>query len=206
MKNFAWASALLVSSFLIASAQVPAVRQNSFEIGGFVGSSYGLDSYRVMGGGNVSYGVTKYILPYVEYSYFPGIERQLKGTFSGTSLPFTVRYDIPISDFHGGVHIRIPIRESRLVPYGVFGLGGLTSSDRTATATFQTASGPQTLPFPVRGETDFALNFGGGLRYYFGQKFGIRVEAKAYKPFGDQAKGFSDVFGKVEFGFFVQLR
>ena len=196
---------VLLSPLTIASAQVPAVRRNSFEIGGFVGASYGLDSYRVMGGGNVSYGVTKYILPYVEYSYFPGIQREVKGTFSGTGRPFTIRYDIPISDFHGGVHIRIPIRESKLVPYGVFGLGGLTSSDRTATATFEDASGARTLPFPVKGETDFAINFGGGLRYYVGQKYGFRVEAKTYKPFGDQAKGFSGVFGKAEFGFFIQL-
>jgi hypothetical protein len=198
--------AFMCFSCAFASAQVPAVRASSFEVGGFVGSSYGLDSYRVMGGGNLTYGITKYILPYVEYSFFPGIEREVKGTSVATGLPFAVRYDIPVSDFHGGVHIRVAIRESRLVPYGVFGLGGLTSSDRTATATFQDAAGTHTFPFPIAGSTDFAINGGGGLRYYFGQRYGIRVEAKVYKPYGDAGRGFTDPFGKVEFGFFFQLR
>jgi len=185
---------------VLAGQQVPAVRQGSFELGAFVGSSYGLDHYRVMGGGNVSYGLTKYILPYVEYSYFPGIERQINGTFPNGGA-FTVKEEIPISDFHGGVHIRIPIRESHLVPYGVFGMGALTSFDRTAVATFSGG----TLPFRIPGETDFAINFGGGLRYYIGQKYGFRVEAKAYKPYNG-SPGFNNPFGKVEFGFFFQLR
>ena len=197
--------ALVCFSCALASAQVPAVRANSFEIGGFVGSSFGLDSYRVMGGGNVSYGITKYILPYVEYSYFPGLERQVNGTFQGTGFPYTVRYDIPVSDFHGGVHIRVPIRESRLVPYGVFGVGGLNFSDRTVNAMYQDAAGTHSFPYSIKGSTDLAINAGGGLRFYIGQSYGLRVEAKVYKPYGDASGGFRDVFGKVEFGFFFQL-
>ena len=184
----------------VLQAQVAAVRAGSFEVGGFVGSSYGLDHYRVMGGGNVSYGITKYILPYLEYSYFPGIEREIQGTFPSTGNAYTVRQEIPISDFHGGVHIRIPIRESHLVPYLVFGVGGLTSSDRNAVAVF---NGGQ-VPFAIKGETDFAINGGGGFRYYIGQRFGVRLEAKVYKPYGGSV-GFNDPFGKFEFGFFFQL-
>jgi hypothetical protein len=188
------------------SAQVPAVRQGSFEIGGFVGSSYGLDHYRLMGGGNVSYGVTRYILPYVEYSYFPGIERDLGGTVPGLSIPYTEKVEFPVSDFHGGVHIRIPIRESKLVPYGVFGAGGLTFFKTTGIGVYTDQNGNVIQsPFTKPQETDFAINAGGGLRYYLGQSYGLRVEAKVYKPYGG-SRGFNDVFGKVEFGFFIQLK
>ena len=57
-----------IVSVLLGSAafaqNASAVRANSFEVGGFVGASHGLDRYQVMGGGNVTYAVNKYILPY----------------------------------------------------------------------------------------------------------------------------------------------
>ena len=180
------------------------VRSGSFEIGGFIGSSYGIDRFRVMGGGNATFAVNKYLLPYVEFSYFPGIGRTSSGVFSGTGRPFSSSYSIPLSDFHGGVHIRLPIfREKPVVPYLVFGLGGLKHFDRTVNATYVDATGATTqLPLQVQGGTDFAVNGGGGIRFYLGQRFGLRAEAKAYKPTGE----FSQTFGKVEGGFFIQLR
>jgi hypothetical protein len=73
----------------------------------------------------------------------------------------------------------------------------------TVTASYTDVSGVTTpLPLSVPGGSDFALNTGGGISFYLGQRLGFRVEAKAYKPTGD----FSDVFGKVEGGFFFQLR
>jgi hypothetical protein len=157
-----------------------------------------------MGGGNATFAVNKYLLPYVELSYFPGIGRSTSGTFPGTGRPFTTSYSIPLTDFHGGVHIRLPIlREKPVVPYLVFGVGGLSHFNRTVTATATDSSGAVTqVPFTVPGGTNFAVNTGGGIRFYIGQRFGLRVEAKAYKPTGD----FTDVFGKVEGGFFFQLR
>lgn len=184
------------------SQSASVVRSNSFEVGGFIGTSYGIDEFRVMGGGNVTYALNKYILPYAEFSYFPGIGRVQKGTIAGTNRPFTLSYAVPLTDFHGGVHIRIPIKESKFVPYGVIGFGVLSSFDRTVTARFQDAGGSNTLRVPVPGSTDYATNFGGGVRYYINNRFGIRAEAKAYKPTG----AFTDLFGKVEFGFFLQLR
>ena len=153
--------------------------------------------------GNVTFAVNKYILPYAEFSYFPGIGRSTSGTFPGTGRPFTTTYSLPLSDFHGGVHIRIPIKEKPIVPYLVFGLGGLTNFSRTVTANYTDATGSTTqLPLTVAGGTAFAINTGGGIRFYMGQRYGLRVEAKAYKPYGD----YPDVFGKVEVGFFFQLR
>jgi hypothetical protein len=54
----------------------------------------------------------------------------------------------------------------------------------------------------VPADTSFAVNFGGGIRYYINQKYGVRVEAKVYKATGL----INDVFSKYEFGFFYQIR
>src|SRR4051794_32326848 len=171
------------------------VRSGSFEIGPFLGASYGIDRVRVMGGGNVTFAVNKYLLPYAEFSYFPGIGRSTTGSFDATGRVFATKYSIPLSDFHGGIHLRLPVfREKPVVPYLVFGLGGLTHFQRTVKASYTDASGTSTnIDLPVAGGTDFAINTGGGIRFYLGQRFGFRVEAKAYKPTG----AFPDVFGKV---------
>jgi hypothetical protein len=195
---------LLIAS-LSAPAQVSVVRSGSVEIGPFFGGSYGIDRWRAMGGGNLTYAVSKYVLPYFEYSYFPGIGRKFTGTFPGTGNPFTASYSIPISDVHGGVHIRIPIREKPVVPYLVGGLGTLINSARTVRVTYTDVSGRQTLDLSVPRNSDFAFNAGGGIRFYLGGtgRFGFRTEAKVYKPTGT----FSDsTFGKVELGLFFQLR
>jgi hypothetical protein len=184
--------------------QVSVVRSGSFEIGGFAGASYGVDRYRAIGGGNLTYAVNRWLLPYVEYSYFPGIARTISQTIPGSSVTFQVNDSVPFSDFHGGVHIRIPIRESRIVPYLVFGVGGLTHFSHTTTVTYTGADGLQhSIPGGTDpGGTDFAVNFGGGLRYYVNQRFGFRVEAKGYKP----DSSITAAFGKVEAGIFYQLR
>ncbi|MFN0172950.1 MAG: hypothetical protein ACKV22_41765, partial [Bryobacteraceae bacterium] len=166
-------------------AQVSVVRAGSFEVGPFLGASYGIDKFRVMGGGNLTYGINKWILPYVEYSYFPGIRRSESVAIPGTNRIGTRSYDVPLSDFHGGVHLRLPIRESPVVPYLVFGLGALINNSRTVSATLEDAAGVFTIPsFQVPGQSDFAVNTGGGFRFYMSQRFGFRVEAKAYKPTG----------------------
>ena len=184
----------------VRGQSVSSVRANSFEIGPFIGASHGLDSWRVMGGGNVTYAINKYVLPYVEYSYFPGIPKQ---SSAGDS---TFRYTVPISDIHGGVHIRLPFfREKPLVPYGVFGVGGLLTGTFDGTKTFPDPVNPSariTQSVTAPSTSAFAVNGGGGLRYYLGQRYGIRVEAKVYKGFGN----LNQTFTKVEFGFFFQLR
>jgi hypothetical protein len=191
-----------------AFGQVSAVRSGSFEVGGFVGASYGIDKFRVMGGGNVTYALkNKYVLPYFEYTYLPGLPRQTSGTIPNGGGPYTHTFSLPLSDIHGGVHIRLPIfKESPLVPYLVFGMGVLHYPSRTDSITYQGASGPVTVNPPVPGGSDFTVNGGGGLRYYIGGtgRFGFRAEAKVYKP---TTGAFSDVtIGKVEAGFFFQLR
>src|SRR5262245_56167912 len=105
-----------------ALGQVSAVRAGSFEVGPFIGASYGIDKFRVMGGGNITYALkNKYVLPYFEYSYFPGIPRTVSGVV-GTN-PYRLTLGLPLHDIHGGVHVRMPIfKESPIVPYLVFGM------------------------------------------------------------------------------------
>jgi hypothetical protein len=186
-------------------AQVSVVRSGSFELGAFAGVTYGVDQVRALGGGNVTYAVNKWLLPYVEYSYFPGIPRTLNQSVPGLSnVTATSTFPVPLSDFHGGVHIRIPIRESPIVPYLVFGVGGLTHFQHDRTLTYTGADGlPHSIPVTDSGGTDFAVNFGGGVRYYLNQRFGFRLEAKGYRP---SDSSITPVFGKVEIGFFYQLR
>jgi len=202
------------ASVSLANAQaVSTVRSGSFEIGGFAGASYGIDQFRVMGGGNVTFAAKKWLLPYAEFSYFPGIGRTQQEIFPSTGLPYTLHYAVPLTDFHGGVHIRLPIRESPIVPYLAFGIGELHSSATTIVATYQPVPGAPTVstpPLPLAAGTNLAINMGGGIRFYLSQRFGIRVEAKAYKPFGNMpglvGNAPPEVFGKVEGGFFFQLR
>src|SRR5437016_3519822 len=108
----------------------PHLDRGTWETGVFGGASYGSGESqttgggRIMGGGNVAYSISKYVMPYVEFSYFPSIARELSTPpqpAGGTSVSF--RIDQPsLADFHGGVHVRIPIREFPIVPYFVAGL------------------------------------------------------------------------------------
>ena len=182
-----------------ALGQVSAVRSGSFEIGPFVGATYGIDKFRVMGGGNATYAVNKYILPVFELSYFPGLPHTSRDV-SGT----VYSYSTGLLDVHGGVHLRLPIlKESPLVPYLVAGIGALHAFQTTGTATpLGLPSKPQTFP----AATSFAFNAGGGLRYYLSSsgRVGFRVEAILYKP---SSGDFSNVtIGKVEAGLFFQIR
>ena len=61
---------------------------------------------------------------------------------------------------------------------------------------------PPPPPIRVGASSDFAVNFGGGARYYVSQRWGMRLEGKAYKATGR----FDDVFGKLEIGLFYQFR
>lgn len=207
MKKFARVIVVLTAVVFLSFtllAQAPIVRTGNTEVGGFIGASYGIDQFRVMGGGNVVYALTRNIMPYGEFSYFPGIGRsQLVPAGSGQP-PVNFHYSIPLSDFHGGLHIRFPIKDHPLVPYAVIGLGGLHSYSRTEHVAIPPSQGFSgfTQDVPVPASTNFAVNFGGGLRYYMTERFGMRVEAKAYKPTGT----FTQVFGKVEAGFFFNVK
>jgi hypothetical protein len=121
--------------------------------------------------------------------------------FFGTGISGTLSYPVPLTDYHGGVHIRLPVfRERPFVPYLAFGLGVVHTPSESTVATYRDASGANgTVQVDVAGGNDFAGNGGAGLRWYINQRFGIRGEAKYYQP--KTGPG----FGKVEVGFFFQI-
>src|SRR5689334_4306849 len=131
-----WSNRLAVSFGILllarpVMAQAPIIRQGVVEAGGFVGASYGIDQTRAMGGGNVVYSLTKALMPFGEFSYFPGIGRTV--TARGLANT-TLNFSIPIEDFNFGFHLRVPIPRSRVIPYGVISVGGIHSPSRTVNA------------------------------------------------------------------------
>ena len=196
----------------IARAQsTPDLRAGNFELGLYGGSSYGVDSFRPMGGVNLSYSLPKLLLPYVEFSYFPELIRN----YTAPGQVFTL--SASLADIHGGVHIRILPHETRIVPYAVIGFGALRSHTTGTSAPTKSScvvpGDPATQPcsdayiekntsHPDYRGTDPAVNFGAGLRYYQTSGFGYRAEFKLYRPLTGQ---FTKVFSKTEGGIFFQF-
>jgi len=167
------------------------------EVGLFYGSSYGADSYRWMGGGNVGLAVTTRAMLYGEVGYFPGIVRQ-RANASADGLRQQLRYTTPILDMHAGVHYFIRRSDSRVTPYGVAGLG-LLRSDFNGTGEILIPNVPPQ-QFPLNETSaDLAFNAGSGLRYYSRERWGLRIEFKAYRPVTGP---YSDVFFKGVVGIF----
>jgi opacity protein-like surface antigen len=157
---------------------VPTTKQGNLELGLFAGESYGLDRFRPMGGGNFAYGVSRYLYPFVEASYLPGILRT-------EDLPnsYSLRYNVNMTDFHGGIHFRVPLAERRVIPYGVAGLGLVRESQTTGYLTLPGFAGQSaTSTSSIAAVTSFAVNFGAGLRFFITERFGLRLEFKAFKP------------------------
>ena len=178
----------------------PILRAHTTEIGGFVGASYGIDQARIMGGGNICYSIVKEVMPFAEVSYFPGIGRT--AAVSGIANA-TATFSLPITDFNFGVHLRVPIPKSRVIPYGVVSFGAIHNSSHTEQIQFPDQLNPGqfvTTSFNVPAETHYATSFGGGLRLYATERLGFRGEFKAYKPTGG-----IDVFYRATGGFFFQF-
>jgi hypothetical protein len=160
---------------------VPSVGTGNLEVGLFGGESYGLDRFRPMGGANVAYGLSPKLFPFVEASYLPGVARQLITPAGTSSATGEGKFDM--LDFHGGLHIRFRRPESRVVPYAVVGAGLIHESSGTLLVAESFGSGARYTPgFNVRASTVFAVNFGGGLRFFFNEHLALRVEFKGFKP------------------------
>ena len=162
------------------SQDVPSVKSGNFELGLFGGESYGLDRFRPMGGANIAYGLSRVFFPFAEVSYLPGILRDVNVPTGGTTS--SQQFSINMTDFHAGVHIRVPRPDSRIVPYAVAGLGFVRGSESTGTV--YNVSNFGVVPFTQRipSSVNFAVDFGGGLRFFFNERFAIRLEMKGFKP------------------------
>jgi hypothetical protein len=197
-----------------AKAQDAAVlHKNTFEVGPFIGMSYGVDHLRVMGGGNVTYSILPNLLLYGEYSYFPSIQRTV---LNSNQAKYQIK--IPLQDVNFGVHLRIRIPKTPLVPYVVGGIGLLHSPNKTDTfETFNQFTGQYSAPisYPVSSSTDIAVNYGAGVRLYIRESFGFRGEFKGYRLTGGplhtpSSAGISGGLGvnqvfRAAVGFFIQF-
>lgn len=172
--------AALSAAGSLAAQDVPSVRPGNLELGLFAGESYGLDRFRPMGGANFAYGLTRALFPFGEVSYLPGILRQTKVATGATES--NQQYSINMTDLHGGLHIRVPRAESRVVPYAIVGAGLIRSARSTATFYNTSRFGTvDAITTTVPSSVNFAVNFGGGLRFFFTQRFAMRMEFKAFK-------------------------
>jgi hypothetical protein len=192
-------AAAIATCLTVFAQEAPSVRTGNTEIGGFVGASAGLDKYRIMGGGNVSHAVKRWLLPYFEYSYFPGLGRSYN--LSSGPIEQVYSYTAPAHDIHAGVHFRKRLAESPFVIYSATG-AGLLRSTFDGTGVVKVGNEPATSERLKQSFNGFAINFGGGLRWYTNDRFGFRLEAKAYRP----TSGLWDnMFYKTEIGIFYQI-
>jgi hypothetical protein len=130
---------------------------------------------KVGGGANFAYAVNTWLYPYAEFSVLPGALNQQ--VTAGNSTFVTSG---GLLDFHGGVHIRIPVNK-RFVPYGVIAVGGF----KPYSVTLAQISGGNTINSQsISQSPEFAFNYGGGVRYYITNIIGVRFEVKAYGPTG----------------------
>jgi hypothetical protein len=199
-KTLLLTAALAIVGTSLHAQPAPILRAHTTEIGGFIGASYGIDQARVMGGGNICYSVIKEVMPFAEVSYFPGIGRT--GTVSGIAGA-TATFSLPITDYNFGVHLRVPIPKSRVIPYGVVSFGAIHNGAHTEQIQYPDQLNPgklATAQLNVPADTHYATSFGGGLRLYATERLGFRGEFKAYKPTGG-----IDMFYRATGGFFFQF-
>lgn len=204
---------------VLAQGDVAFLKQGNVEVGAFGGFASGIGRTAAGVGGNVAVAASKVVMPYFEVTYFPDLLNR------NDQREFPVNITLPdgrrvtnaqgnaliktsFMDYHGGVHLRIPIKSKpSVVPYGAFGAGILRRSEAAATYTFNVPGVTlQPVPQTFAADSQFAVNFGGGLRVYATENFGIRIEAKGYKPTGDIIAGTSDPFFKLTFGVFYYFK
>lgn len=146
------------------------------------------------GGANFAYAVNTYIYPYFEFSALPGA---LNSSVTAANTKFVTSGNL--ADFHGGLHLRIPVNP-RFVPYGVFAVGGFRSFSGTIDQ-FNTTTGNKVISTPIPSSGSFLFNYGGGIRYYITDKIGVRFETTAYGPTGKFGGTPVRVMGGVFFQF-----
>ena len=195
---------LLSIALPLAAQNMPSCKKGNFELGLFGGESYGLDRFRPMGGMNLAYGLSCALYPFAEVSYLPGVLRTVDIP-SGNTTSYA-HFNVNMTDFHGGLHIRLPKPESRVLPYVVVGLGMIRGS--TTSATVYNVSDFGVVPFPqtIPSSVNFAVNFGFGLRFFLSERFAIRTEFKGFKPTSAPTPLQPNLFYRFAIGPVFQLR
>jgi hypothetical protein len=194
------ACSLVIGAMFAHGQPVPTVSKGNLELGLFGGESYGLDRFRPMGGANIAYGLNRRLYPFFEGSYLPGVLRRIP--VSGTTA--TKQFSTDLTDFHGGVHFRFVRGESKVIPYAVLGTGVIHASESTLITAF--FAGSQSVQTKIPSKTSWEVNFGGGLRFFLTERFGFRLEMKAFKPTTAPAGVSNQLVYRFAIGPYFQLR
>jgi len=180
---------LVVLSVFLFPGETPVANAADTEVGtaqvaGFGGLVAGIGTHGTVGGG-VAYAGTERLLAVGEFSYIPGGSQKISG------VGFAAKASARAYDFNGGIHFQFPLKEPKAVPYVAAGVGALHGSASP------TASVMGTTVSTKASATDFYFNFGGGLRYYVSDRWGIRPELKIFA--GDET------FVRLAIGIFYQF-
>ena len=138
--------------------------------------------------------------------------RYIKGVAEAAVIPMNDRTLLPsgaaqvrgsdLFDFNFALHGGVPIKKWE--PYGIFGLSVLMNP---YTAGLRGPSG--TLVYVGQRHSKFALESGGGCRYYAGEKWGVRAEYRYTSSSQNFNRLLGGVFYRIEnhdiFGFLPAL-
>jgi hypothetical protein len=148
--------------------------------------------------------VTNRLLITTEWAYIPGGRMSLNQDYVLPENPprtrrISVNGRASSMDMNAGVSYLFPLaRVLQTIPYVLAGGGAIQSTGDVQTASIGDKPG-QT--FSGRSRTYHRAVYGGsGLRYYFGERTGFRVEMRAYRAREVGA------FGRLVFGVFYQFR
>jgi hypothetical protein len=213
LKRLLLCSAILIAALVPALAQSGAtLKKGNVEAGAFVGTGYGLGNpnggnYHIMGGGDFGYAITRSVFLVGEVSYFPSLGDTISRSDPNNKGEVEVHsYKRRVTEYNGGVHLRLPVPARRVVPYLVAGMGGVHFYDSKLKRWLVDKNGVKIQDLQddtIRGDTGFALNAGAGLRVYATEHFGFRGEFKIIKPYSIPNL---DSFYRFAGGIFFQFR
>ena len=150
------------------------------EISAMSGAAFGSIGGHPIVAGSAGADVTRYVMVMGEAALIPFSNQTLlpAGAFSvrGSNL----------YDFNIAVQVRIPVKHWE--PYGTLGTAVLMNP---YTAGFLAPDG--TVVYVGERHSKFGLQGGGGCRYYFGERWGVRVEYR----YTSSARNFNRIVGGV---------
>ena len=182
---------VLITVTAMAFAAIPLRAQDWFDGGGEISAMSGVafagfGTHPVIGG-SAGADITRYVMVLGEASMIPANNRTLL-----PSGAFTVKGS-DFFDFNIALQVRIPIK--RWEPYGTLGTAVLMNP---YTARFVGPAG--TVVYVGERHSKFGLEGGGGCRYYFGERWGVRVEYRYTSSAVNFNRILGGVFYRVESG------
>jgi len=158
--------AVIIGLLLATAGYGQEMEKGQVEAAGLAGIVAGIGTHGTIGG-SIGAVVRDRIFAYGELSYIPG-------GGGGFQVPgFSAESSAKAINFNAGAHYLFS-RNNSIVPYAGAGIGILRSTFSTSTTVGGvTTSGDFS-------NTDFYFNFGGGFRYSFNDRWGVRPELMVF--------------------------